>query len=248
MNAELKATAGPSDFLAPVFAQYPIESRRGGRGCGCTLAMAGASSTFMAGMLSPRSATVIRAGRARSKRKRSACQFPEQRRTDGGPSARGSARLIRFANLGFDSVFFVNSGAEANENALKMAFKITGREEIVALESSFHGRTAAAGALTWGAAQKWYGFPRTPFDVRFISRSDRLPPITRGITRGDGCGHRRAGAGSRRRVRPRPALPTCARRALPRSGRVADLRRGAMRNGPHRLSHSPLRCTALRPI
>ena len=35
-------------------------------------------------------------------------------------------------------------------------------------EHSFHGRTAAAGAITWGAAAKWYGFPRTPFDVSFI--------------------------------------------------------------------------------
>ncbi|MFM2287096.1 MAG: hypothetical protein RL684_239, partial [Pseudomonadota bacterium] len=70
------------------------------------------------------------------------------------------------------SVFFLNSGAEANENALKMAFRLTGRSEVVALEQSFHGRTAAAGAITWGAAAKWYGFPRAPFDVRFLPRRD----------------------------------------------------------------------------
>ena len=50
-------------------------------------------------------------------------------------------------------MFFVNSGAEANENALKMAFTMTDREQVVALEHSFHGRTAAAGAITWGARQ-----------------------------------------------------------------------------------------------
>jgi acetylornithine/succinyldiaminopimelate/putrescine aminotransferase len=40
----------------------------------------------------------------------------------------------------------------------------------VAVEGSFHGRTAAAGAVTDGALKKWYGFPRTPFDVSFIPR------------------------------------------------------------------------------
>jgi acetylornithine/N-succinyldiaminopimelate aminotransferase len=85
---------------------------------------------------------------------------------------RAAQKLIQFSKLPFASVFLVNSGAEANENALKMAFTMTRREEVVALEQSFHGRTAAAGALTWGVRDKWYGFPRTPFDVRFIARRD----------------------------------------------------------------------------
>jgi len=85
---------------------------------------------------------------------------------------RAAQRLIRFSGLDFNSVFFVNSGAEANENALKMAFTITHRPQVVAIQHSFHGRTAAAGAVTWGAADKWYGFPRTPFDVAFIPRRD----------------------------------------------------------------------------
>jgi len=69
-------------------------------------------------------------------------------------------------------VFFVNSGAEANENALRLALKVTGRTKVVAIEHSFHGRTAAAGAVTYGAAKTWYGFPRTPFDVQFVPRND----------------------------------------------------------------------------
>ena len=85
---------------------------------------------------------------------------------------RAAARLVRFAGLGLDHVFFVNSGAEANENALRLAFKLTGRREAIALEHGWHGRTAAAGAVTHGAREKWYGFPRSPFDVRFISRTD----------------------------------------------------------------------------
>jgi acetylornithine/succinyldiaminopimelate/putrescine aminotransferase len=85
---------------------------------------------------------------------------------------RAAARLTRFAGLGLDTVFWLNSGAEANENALKLAFKITGRGRAVALEHSFHGRTAAAGAVTWGAAAKWYGFPRAPFEVSFTPRDN----------------------------------------------------------------------------
>jgi acetylornithine/succinyldiaminopimelate/putrescine aminotransferase len=85
---------------------------------------------------------------------------------------RAAARLSKFIGLGFDTVFWINSGAEANENALKLAFKITGRSKAVALEQSFHGRTAAAGALTWGAMGKWYGFPRAPFDVSFAPRDN----------------------------------------------------------------------------
>ncbi len=72
------------------------------------------------------------------------------------------------AGLGLDTVFFVNSGAEANENALKLACKMTGGTQVIAVEGSFHGRTAAAGAVTWGADKKWYGFPSTPFEVKFI--------------------------------------------------------------------------------
>jgi acetylornithine/succinyldiaminopimelate/putrescine aminotransferase len=86
---------------------------------------------------------------------------------------RAAARLTKFAGLGLDTVFFINSGAEANENALKLAFKMTGRTKAVALEQGWHGRTAAAGAVTWGALEKWYGFPRRPFDVAFASREDR---------------------------------------------------------------------------
>jgi acetylornithine/succinyldiaminopimelate/putrescine aminotransferase len=89
---------------------------------------------------------------------------------------RAAARLVRFAGLDLDTVFFVNSGAEANENALKLALKVTGRAHVVAIEHGFHGRTAAAGAVTWGAREKWYGFPRAPFDVSFVPRGDEAAP------------------------------------------------------------------------
>jgi len=85
---------------------------------------------------------------------------------------RAAAALVRFAPPGLGHVFFVNSGAEANENALRLALRSTGRRKIVAVEGAFHGRTAAAAAVTWGAAA-WYGFPTAPFDVVFVPRGDR---------------------------------------------------------------------------
>ena len=81
-------------------------------------------------------------------------------------------KLAAFAPDGLNRVYFVNSGAEANENALRLALQTTGRKKIVALEHGFHGRTAAAGAVTWGARERWYGFPNTPMDVTFVPRDD----------------------------------------------------------------------------
>ena len=94
--------------------------------------------------------------------------------------AQAADKLAAFAPAGLNRVFFVNSGAEANENALRAAFKKTGRKKIIALEQGFHGRTAAAGAVTWGAADKWYGFPNTPFDVEFVAR-DAIAAATAAI-------------------------------------------------------------------
>ena len=85
--------------------------------------------------------------------------------------ADAAEQLTRVAPAGLDRVFFVNSGAEANENALRMALMATGRRKILAITQSFHGRTAAAGAVTWNA-DRWYAFPRKPFDVEFSPRDD----------------------------------------------------------------------------
>jgi acetylornithine/N-succinyldiaminopimelate aminotransferase len=46
------------------------------------------------------------------------------------------------------SLFLINSGAEANENALKLASFYTGRKRVVAFKKSFHGRTSAAVRVT----------------------------------------------------------------------------------------------------
>lgn len=58
--------------------------------------------------------------------------------------------------------FCSNSGAEANENALKLALAATGRREIVCYTGAFHGRTAGASALNDPPESAW---PQAPFDV-----------------------------------------------------------------------------------
>ena len=85
--------------------------------------------------------------------------------------ARAAEKLVAVAPDSVRRAFFVNSGAEANENALRMALVATGRRRILAVTHGFHGRTAAAAAVTWNSG-KWYGFPQRPFDVDFIPRDD----------------------------------------------------------------------------
>ncbi|MEN9706266.1 MAG: hypothetical protein RLZZ393_2145 [Pseudomonadota bacterium] len=159
------------DYLAPVFAQYPLHVARGegvwlytpeGRR---VLDLYGGHAVAALGYGHPGWTKAV-TEQARDVNFQSNAVPMDVR-------LRAAQRLVRFSQLPFESVFFVNSGAEANENALKMAFTMNpGRTEVVALEMSFHGRTAAAAALTWGAKEKWYGFPRTPFDVTFIPRRD----------------------------------------------------------------------------
>lgn len=85
--------------------------------------------------------------------------------------ARAAEALVAFAPEGLDKAFLVNSGAEANENALRLAFRKTGRKKVVAVEGSFHGRTAAAAAVSW-RSERWYGFPAKPFEVEFVPRGN----------------------------------------------------------------------------
>jgi len=66
--------------------------------------------------------------------------------------SRAAQALLAFAGSGRDSglasVFFCNSGAEANENALKMAALITGRHRFAAFQGGWHGRTTLALSVT----------------------------------------------------------------------------------------------------
>lgn len=61
---------------------------------------------------------------------------------------RAASELLKFSAANFGRVFFCNSGAEANENALKLAVQITGRHHIIAFSGAFHGRTLFALSAT----------------------------------------------------------------------------------------------------
>jgi len=58
--------------------------------------------------------------------------------------ARLAEKIASITPDGLDRTLFVNSGAEANEGALKLAVRYTGRKKVMAALNGFHGRTAAA--------------------------------------------------------------------------------------------------------
>jgi acetylornithine aminotransferase len=76
--------------------------------------------------------------------------------------------------------FFCNSGAEANEAALKIS-RLTGRKQIVAFTNSFHGRTMGALSMT-GQPDKRDPFTPLIPKIKFLPFGD-LSAIKRGITK-----------------------------------------------------------------
>jgi taurine--2-oxoglutarate transaminase len=78
-----------------------------------------------------------------------------------------AARLIAEVAPGdLNQVFFTNGGAEANENAVRMARVHTGRHKVLAAYRSYHGATAGAIALT-GDPRRWASEPAMPGIVRY---------------------------------------------------------------------------------
>ncbi len=59
-----------------------------------------------------------------------------------------ASKIGELSNCGDYNLFMCNSGAEANENALKMASFHTGKPKVIAFNNGFHGRTSAAVATT----------------------------------------------------------------------------------------------------
>ena len=91
------------------------------------------------------------------------------------PQARLAARLKEIT--GFDRAFFCNSGAEANEAAIKLARRYhrkagdQGRYEIVTAYGSFHGRTLATLTAT-GQAKYQDGFQPLPEGFKYVPLND----------------------------------------------------------------------------
>jgi 4-aminobutyrate aminotransferase / (S)-3-amino-2-methylpropionate transaminase / 5-aminovalerate transaminase len=71
-------------------------------------------------------------------------------------------RLAEITPGRLQKTFFGNSGAEAVEGALRLAKAFTGRGELLALQASFHGRTAGALAVTGNAKRKQRFGPSLP--------------------------------------------------------------------------------------
>jgi taurine---2-oxoglutarate transaminase len=81
------------------------------------------------------------------------------------PRARLGAKLAELCPGDIDTFFFTNGGAEANENAIKIARFVTGRHKILARYRSYHGGTAGAISLT-GDPRRWAAEPGIPGVVR----------------------------------------------------------------------------------
>ncbi len=87
---------------------------------------------------------------------------------------------------GYDdySLFLVNSGAEANENALKLASFHTGRRKVIAFDKSFHGRTSAAVRVTDNP--KIVAPINEGFDVEFLALND-IDAVRKSLQKKDVC-------------------------------------------------------------
>src|SRR5471030_2514195 len=81
------------------------------------------------------------------------------------PRARLGAKLAAITPGDIDTFFFTNGGAEANENAIKIARQFTGRHKILARYRSYHGGTAGSMALT-GDPRRWAAEPGMPGVIR----------------------------------------------------------------------------------
>ena len=87
---------------------------------------------------------------------------------------------------GYDdySLFLINSGAEANENALKLASFHNGRSKVIAFSKSFHGRTSAAVRVTNNP--KIVAPINEGFDVEFFALND-IESVRKSLNKGDVC-------------------------------------------------------------
>lgn len=82
-----------------------------------------------------------------------------------------SERLIGLCGEPYTRVFYANSGAEANEGALKWARAATGRGRFIAVRRGFSGRTLGVLPLTWEPKYR-EPFGPYPFQVEFVDADD----------------------------------------------------------------------------
>lgn len=97
------------------------------------------------------------------------------------PQVQFAGKLSSVLPESLSSVYFVNSGAEATEGALKLAKRFTGRSEIIACRNSYHGSTHGALSVMGNEYYKQAYRPLLP-DIRFIefNNPDHLDQIGTG--------------------------------------------------------------------
>ena len=90
--------------------------------------------------------------------------------------ARGeaAARILAKAGGHFGAVFFTNGGADANENAIRLARLTTGRDKVLSTYRSYHGNTGAAIMATgdWRRQPNEYATGHAHFFGPFLYRSE----------------------------------------------------------------------------
>lgn len=89
-------------------------------------------------------------------------QGPNAGLTYSPARARLLALLVQALPANLTRVFFSNSGAEANDAALKLARKVTGRPQIIAMEGGFHGRTIGTLSATGQTSHRDKFSPQMP--------------------------------------------------------------------------------------
>jgi acetylornithine/succinyldiaminopimelate/putrescine aminotransferase len=95
------------------------------------------------------------------------------------PQVKLAEALVKVLPASLDTVYFVNSGSEAIEGAMKLAKRYTGRPEIVAFRNAYHGHTQGAMSIMGGEDWKRPFRPLLP-DVRMLEYNDfgQLSQIT----------------------------------------------------------------------
>ncbi len=83
------------------------------------------------------------------------------------PQVKLAQRLVSVLPKNLDSVYFVNSGSEAIEGAMKLAKRYTGRTEVVAFHNAYHGSTQGAMSILGNETLKNAFRPLIP-DTRFL--------------------------------------------------------------------------------
>ena len=76
-------------------------------------------------------------------------------------------RVVEVAGGHFAKVFFTNGGADANENAIRMARLVTGKRKVLTMYRSYHGNTTTAITAT-GDPRRWANEPADPSVVHFF--------------------------------------------------------------------------------